>query len=220
MIIHMVKNNTSRKGFTLIELLVVIAIIAILAVVVVLTLNPAQLLAQARDSNRASDFATLKSAIGLYEADVSTTTWLNGTATGGLGTSTIMVSGTTSVSIANMTSTACVTLPGTGWGFIGGETIVSSTVAQGATARAINGTGWIPIDFAIISSGAPISSLPVDPVNNGTNVYAFVGGQTTYKLATKMESTKYSQGGSNDIESTDGGSSPCTYEQGTAVGTF
>ena len=41
-----------RSGFTLIELLVVIAIIAILAVVVILTLNPAQLLAQARDSTR------------------------------------------------------------------------------------------------------------------------------------------------------------------------
>lgn len=215
----MIKNNTSRKGFTLIELLVVIAIIAILAVVVVLTLNPAQLLAQARDSNRASDFATLKSAIGLYEADVSTTTWLNG-ASSALGTSTIMVSATTTVSPTDMATTTCGALPGTGWGFIGGETIVSSTVAQGATARAINGTGWIPIDFAIISSGAPISALPVDPVNSGANVYAFVGGQTTYKLATKMESTKYSQGGSNDIESTDGGSSLCTYEQGTAVGTF
>ena len=215
----MVKNNTSRKGFTLIELLVVIAIIAILAVVVVLTLNPAQLLAQARDSNRVSDFATLSSAIGLYEADVATTTWLNG-ASSGLATSTIMVSGTTTVQIADMTSTTCGTLPGTGWGFLGGETVVSSTVAQGATARAINGTGWIPIDFAAISSGAPISSLPVDPINAGANVYAFVGGQTTYKLATKMESTKYSDGGSNDVESTDGGNSPCTYEQGTAVTAF
>src|SRR6185437_16819322 len=75
----MLKINNNRKGFTLIELLVVIAIIAILAVVVVLTLNPAELLRQARDSNRTSDFATLKSALGLYGADVSTTTLLCGT---------------------------------------------------------------------------------------------------------------------------------------------
>ncbi len=64
------KNLKNQKGFTLIELLVVIAIIAILAVVVILTLNPAELLRQSRDSNRVSDFATLKSAIGLYSEDV------------------------------------------------------------------------------------------------------------------------------------------------------
>ena len=70
----MIKNRKNRKGFTLIELLVVIAIIAVLAVVVVLTLNPAELLRQARDSNRLSDFATMKSAISLYATDVATTT--------------------------------------------------------------------------------------------------------------------------------------------------
>src|SRR5271154_2180592 len=64
-----IKNN--RKGFTLIELLVVIAIIAVLAVVVILSLNPAELLRQARDSNRVSDMATFKSAIALYLADVA-----------------------------------------------------------------------------------------------------------------------------------------------------
>src|SRR6185295_4958783 len=68
----MFSSRTNRKGFTLIELLVVIAIIAILSVVVILTLNPAELLKQARDSNRISDMATLKSAISLYLADVST----------------------------------------------------------------------------------------------------------------------------------------------------
>ena len=206
--------KSRHSAFTLIELLVVIAIIAILAVVVVLTLNPAQLLAQARDSNRASDFATLKSAIGLYAADVSTSTWLNGgNATNGptIGTSTIMISGATTVPSSTFTCNSASTC----WGYLGGETIVSSTVAQGATARAINGTGWIPVNFAVISSGAPIGSLPVDPVNNNTNVYSFVGAQTTYKLATKMESAKYSFGGSNDVESTDGGNSTSTYEQGT-----
>ncbi|MBI5221157.1 MAG: prepilin-type N-terminal cleavage/methylation domain-containing protein, partial [Candidatus Liptonbacteria bacterium] len=42
-------TSANTKGFTLIELLVVIAIIAILAAVVILTLNPGQLLKQARD---------------------------------------------------------------------------------------------------------------------------------------------------------------------------
>ena len=72
------RNHKKQKGFTLIELLIVIAIIAILAVVVVLTLNPAELLRQARDSNRISDFATIKSALSLYAEDVVTTTPMYG----------------------------------------------------------------------------------------------------------------------------------------------
>src|ERR1035441_2083464 len=62
-------NPLMRKGFTLIELLVVIAIIAVLAVVVVLTLNPGQLLMQARDSSRLSDLANLQTAMNLYVTD-------------------------------------------------------------------------------------------------------------------------------------------------------
>ncbi|MBI2888821.1 MAG: prepilin-type N-terminal cleavage/methylation domain-containing protein, partial [Candidatus Liptonbacteria bacterium] len=53
-------KSAQEKGFTLIELLVVIAIVAILAVVLILTLNPAQILAQSRDSTRISDLNTVK----------------------------------------------------------------------------------------------------------------------------------------------------------------
>ena len=63
-----------KKGFTLIELLIVIGIISILATAVVLVLNPAQLLAQARDSTRISDLSSVKSAIGLYLATADTPT--------------------------------------------------------------------------------------------------------------------------------------------------
>ncbi len=208
------KNNKNKKGFTLIELLVVIAIIAILAVVVILTLNPAELLRQARDSNRVSDFATLKSSIGLYSADVATTTWLGAVAN----TSTIYESSIFSLTTPTTTtlvSAVCGANPGYGWGFVGETQTSTPTVA--ATARLVNGTGWIPINFTAISSGAPIGSLPVDPVNNGANVYAFVGAQTSYKLATKTESVKYSNGGTADVESTDGGNSACAYEQGTNI---
>ena len=62
-----------KKGFTLIELLIVIAILAILATAVVLVLNPAQILAQARDSQRISDLGSVKSAIALYLATTTST---------------------------------------------------------------------------------------------------------------------------------------------------
>lgn len=57
------------KGFTLIELLIVIAIIVILAVIILLAINPAQILAKSRDSQRFSDLTTLATAINLYLAD-------------------------------------------------------------------------------------------------------------------------------------------------------
>lgn len=220
------KNN--RKGFTLIELLVVIAIIAVLAVVVVLTLNPAELLRQARDSNRLSDFATLKSALSLYATDVVTSTNLNGTAgmtgNGAYDLYLYQTSGNnapTAMATYNTTST----VQGS-WGFLGGEA-AATTTAQGAAGRAVNGTGWIPVNFGAISSGAPLAALPVDPSNSyggtaSSSLYAYVyaASSTVYKLTTRMESTKYVNGGGSDVESTDGGSNPVSYEQGTAVGTL
>jgi len=66
--------TNSKKGFTLIELLVVIGILAVLATVVVLVLNPAQLFAQARDTQRLSDLSSTVSAINLYLVTADTVT--------------------------------------------------------------------------------------------------------------------------------------------------
>src|SRR3989344_7405494 len=59
------------KGFTLLELVIVIGILAVLGTVSVLVLNPAQLFAQARDTTRIQDLDTMKSALSLYLASVS-----------------------------------------------------------------------------------------------------------------------------------------------------
>jgi prepilin-type N-terminal cleavage/methylation domain-containing protein len=211
------KKFNSSKGFTLIELLVVIAIIAILAVVVVLTLNPAQLLAQSRDSNRVSDFATLKSAIALYQADVSSTF---------IGTSSILYAAYAgpSPSVVNLATTTPV-----GWGFVAPDAgIATATSTATSTLRGVNGvgSGWLPINFGGISSGAPFGTLPVDPLGTAVNtncggscMYTYVtnttNGNIVYKLANKMESSKYSAGGSGDVETNDGGNSVNVYEQGT-----
>jgi len=57
------------RSFTLVELLIVIAILAVLAAAVVIVLNPAELLAQARDSQRISDVNTVKSAVDIFIVD-------------------------------------------------------------------------------------------------------------------------------------------------------
>src|SRR3989344_1305406 len=64
--------SARKKGFTLIELLIVIGILAVLATITVLVLNPAQLFAQARDSQRLSDLSSVKGAIALYLTTVDT----------------------------------------------------------------------------------------------------------------------------------------------------
>jgi prepilin-type N-terminal cleavage/methylation domain-containing protein len=197
-------NQDCRRGFTLIELLVVIAIIAILAVVVILTLNPAELLRQSRDADRVSDMATLKSAISLFETDVSTSSAVALGTYGNLYTN----------ASATIISSTYIGGSSTGaWGFA----TASVSVVIPSSSRAVNGTGWIPINLTAISSGAPIGSLPVDPVNNTSYTYAYSPSSTVFKFATKMESSKYGYGGSGDIVSGDGGMSTSTYEQGTKL---
>jgi prepilin-type N-terminal cleavage/methylation domain-containing protein len=190
-------NLKSSKGFTLIELLVVIAIIAVLSVVVVLTLNPAELLKQARDSTRVSDLSTLKTALGTYFADVSSPTSTQGGAV-------------TQCYLANsVTSTA-----GANCGF---STTFTNTTSTLATAQAVNGTGWLPIPFTSISSGAPIGNLPVDPTNSTTFVYRYAPSSTlVYEIDADLESTK--QTASTGAEGTDGGNSATLYEVGNAPG--
>lgn len=186
----------NNKGFTLIELLIVIGITAFLFAALIITLNPAELLRQARDSTRISDLATLRSAIALYLSDVS------------------------SPNIASSTNgyTKCFqTASATTCGYAFSAPYVTTSTSQ---VRNVDATGWLPINFSSISTGSPIGSLPLDPVNNTTYFYAYVATTTNsgFKLvASGMESTKYGFGGGNDVVSTDGGNSTSSYEVGTNV---
>lgn len=189
------RAKTGSKGFTLIELLIVIGIVVILAIAAVLTLNPAELLRQARDSNRVNDLGTVKSALALYLADVTAPD---------LGSNTYCFT-----AVTGLTSPTCSAR------FAAGTN--STTIST-----AITSVGWIPVNFSAISAGSPISSEPVDPVNTSATqlFYAYRPSAAgfTYELNANMESGKYSAGGASDSEGRDGGSSSTIYEVGTAPG--
>ncbi len=199
---QMLTQLTNQKGFTLIELLVVIAIVAVLAVTVILTLNPAQLLRQARDSNRTQDLATLKSALSLFLADVT------------ISSTSLATSSSNCYTHSSSTITACNQAAPTARFSSAGAVLLR-------TGLGIDGTGWIPVNFTLISAGAPVSALPQDPVNSAANLfYAYRADTTnsTFELNAKMESAKFSSGGSSDVEGTDGGNSTVLYEVGTDPG--
>jgi prepilin-type N-terminal cleavage/methylation domain-containing protein len=202
--LHQSPPSASRHSFTLIELLIVIAIIAVLATVVILALNPAQLLAQARDSNRVSDLATMNQALTLYNEDVGS----------GMGSSSVVYVSVPDPAATSSAGTDCASLGlassslPTGWAW---------HCAASSTYRKVNGTGWLPVDFTKVSSGSPLGSLPVDPVNTTSTglYYAYVVNGDPWEMTAEMESQKYGMGGSHDVVSKDGGQYPDLYEVGT-----
>jgi prepilin-type N-terminal cleavage/methylation domain-containing protein len=201
-------NNSTRhkKGFTLIELLVVIAIIAILSVVVILSLNPAELLRQSRDSERISDLSTLKTAISLYLVDATTPN----IASSSFGYSACYLS---SLSGAGTTTAKCGVFANS---YPSGDVSTTS-----ALYRKNNAQGWLPVNFSQISYGSPLSVLPVDPVDNALYYYSYAATTTGgyyFEIDAFMESKKYGAGGSNDVVTTDGGDNTSTYEVGNQPG--
>ena len=215
-----------KKGFTLVELLIVIGILSILATVAVVVLNPVQLFAQARDSSRVSDMATLKSALTLYLALVGGTTSL-----GGCSSTPVAAASEDGTSGAGVLTAlprhvqwAGAIDDGSGWG--GGifsadrstATTGYSTV-NSSTVRTVDGKGWVDVDFTDVPGGSPLSVLPIDPVNTNYSGYfygyACSSSNKVFELDTKMESTRYASGGTDDVESTDGGNRAHLYEVGT-----
>ncbi len=84
----------------------------------------------------------------------------------------------------------------------------------------VDGTGWIPVNFTAISTGAPIDRLPLPPIDkNSTStdkeVYIFVCDPqiNIYELNAKIKSEKFASSSEND-----GGDDPSAYEVGTAPG--
>ena len=101
----------------------------------------------------------------------------------------------------------------------GGDAPTGFTSADVSTSSVVTGTGWVNIDFSTgISSGSPLSRLPIDPTNDQTYHYCFKNATATltYELDANMESSKYQAGGGSDVESNnkDGGNDTDWYEIG------
>jgi prepilin-type N-terminal cleavage/methylation domain-containing protein len=79
-----------------------------------------------------------------------------------------------------------------------------------SSSTAVNGTGWVDVDLTAVTSGSPLSTLPLDPANGAGQFYAFKKTPSmTWELDAALESTKYSA-----LESTDGGDNASWYEIG------
>ena len=205
-----------KGGFTLLELLIVISIIAILSVALVFILNPAETLKKSRDAQRISDLSTLKTALGLYLTSTSTPYLGSVTAnTACKPNASGWTAATQKIFYSVPTGFADATLDG-------GTTFPVASVV--ATPGLIDGQGWIPVNFETLTSGSPISNLPVDPVNTTASAsdvtssnfvyrYACQANNVTFEIDAQLESDAYTV--ADNKRTSDGGNSTFYYEVGT-----
>ena len=185
-----------------------------MATVVVLVLNPAQLLAEARDGRRLSDLKTLNTALSLYLTTVRTPTLAGPAGNGGFSCST-------QCSVHNTSGTVGANC--------GGRHTGTATTTGSIFDRDVAGIGWVKVDFSAITGAPVLATLPIDPVSaSGASTgcgnsgcfysYACNDVSKTFELNASMESVRYSSGGAGDVEGKDGGSSTTIYEIGNAPG--
>jgi len=180
------KKNNNHAGFTLLELLIVIAIIAILSVALIIVINPAETLKKSRDANRISDLNTIKTALGIY---------LTSTTTPNLGGAGIADSAADTVCTNSLTTPRSST-----------TTVTAGQMVDGAP------TNWITVNLNSLTSGSPISNLPLDPLNSGIYGYTYKcnNATKTFEVSATLESAEYA-----GKMTTDGGNEATRYEVGT-----
>ena len=86
-----------------------------------------------------------------------------------------------------------------------------SSYPVGADTRKNDGTGWVKVNFSA-GSNITVSTLPIDPQNNSTNLYSYSSDGTTYELNAILESLQQ-----KDKMQNDGGNNNNKYESGTSL---
>lgn len=214
------ESNKREGGFTLLELLIVISIIAILSVALVFILNPAETLKKSRDAQRISDLSTLKTALGLYLTS-TTTPYLGGLTSNATCKDTAAAWGNAADRIFYSYSGAITAI--TDSTLDGGTGSVPAAYST-TTPSLIDSTGWIPVNFETLTSGSPISNLPLDPVNTISSLsavastdlvyrYACRANNLTFEMNAQLESDAYTV--TDNKRTSDGGNNDNYYEVGT-----
>lgn len=235
-------SKSNQKGFTLLELLIVITIIAVLSVILIVALNPAETLKKARDTQRLSDLASLKTALGIFTTTVSVTSAndLDFTATSGVCLGVGITDATISYSYPSADQTCAVNVAestsgdvtaSSTFGGAGGNTDSCRYVAA-ASNPLVNGTGWVPVNLTSITGGSPISNLPIDPTNTVSapttpastdlvyryacqNASAGTAPSYVFEFNAQLESNAFTS--VDDKRSKDGGDNDSYYEVGTSL---
>lgn len=190
------KMRYGKNGFTLVELLILVGVLAVLATATILVLNPAEYLAQARDSRRISDLDALNKIIDLYNIE-------GGSSFGSPNTVYISLPDSLATESPAAYSNCTATYPGlpalpAGWAY---------ACAHPNNYKKIDSAGWVPINLTSLAGGS-IPALPIDPINSTDRFYSYLGG--SWELNAKLESARYLASSSMD-----GGDSSVAYEVGS-----
>ena len=193
-------KGAGRKGraFTLLELIIVIAVVSVLASAAAIIINPAEILAEARDAERISDARLLYQNISLLKNSNPRTFFGS--------------QKTVYISLPDDAGVSCPSHPGlpslpSDWSY---------RCAPSFSFREVGGSGWIPANLLSISGGSPISSLPIDSDNTSASgrYYMYIPDGLAFAVA--PESVKHLRG----TATRDGGYDFIRYEVGKDLSVF